>query len=750
MDNNTSNIPTLDLNALERELRLEAEYGDRPLEAFAGEAASAATLGASDVLLTEALDISPERLRETREREPGMAALGTVAGVVGPALVSGGTSLAAKAVSAPISATLKAGAAAERAVAAQLAKQGASKTAQAVGARAAGGAVEGTITGVGQLASDAALERRDLSAESALATVGAGALLGAGFGTALGTAQAAVPGIVKGSKSLKDKVAHVTKQGLNPFWDQVEGSIRRVTTGPAQRVKLRNSLGDTAEELPAYLVNDLELGNMTTLRDLAAKNNDVIEAAATEIDDAVSSLSAAITGAGTPVSRQTIYSRLIAKADEVAEKIAGAETSRNDLRLWGRYKKDLVNLRDSDQPFSLTELNLLRKQYQQKAYAAGAKKESFEADLADMLRGESRLIIDDLGVQFDNLAPGAGADLRKANKRAHIGLSIKKYLDEAAEKSSESFDLLKDGLTAFIVDMATGFGPASLLVKPALRAADTMARNAVVIGHLQSRTEQVAKAISKTVDNVFAGATKRPKLELASTQILVNSGFSINQEKPEKLPKNRQEAFANLQKNLEALNDENQLVDLLAKRTARIANASPEVAMVMQGTLAKGVAFLNEKMPRPAIQQGAFIRPWQPSTMELGKFERYLQVIESPMTVLQDLQQGTLTREHVEALQAVYPEIYREVRMGVLNRLNTPQGQALPYAKKVQIGILLNIPADSSLAPESVMMLQQGISGQIEAEQGQQRQPQATAARAEALNVAGREQTNVQRLQERK
>jgi hypothetical protein len=169
----------------------------------------------------------------------------------------------------------------------------------------------------------------------------------------------------------------------------------------------------------------------------------------------------------------------------------------------------------------------------------------------------------------------------------------------------------------------------------------------------------------------------------------------------------------------------------------------------MQDTFIRGVQFLDSKLPRPPKAVAIFEREYRPSSLEMAKFKRYVQVVEKPMTVLKELAAGTLTREHVEALRTVYPAIYRQMQQQVL--ANVESAQDMSYAKKLQLGTLLNIPADSSLEPDNFLQLQSTISqGQQPAVQGGQEVAQGVQPRAKGLDqldMSGRAETGVQSVE---
>jgi len=114
------------------------------------------------------------------------ATAGAVTGMVGPMFLSGGESLAARGVSAPMRMLTAAGRGAENITARALAGTGGGTLAgiaRATVPRMAGGAIEGAILGAGQYSTQTTLGNPDARAEELIAM---GALTGAVFGGAIG------------------------------------------------------------------------------------------------------------------------------------------------------------------------------------------------------------------------------------------------------------------------------------------------------------------------------------------------------------------------------------------------------------------------------------------------------------------------------------------------------------------------------------------------------------------------------------
>jgi hypothetical protein len=139
-------------------------------KAMADGAANAALMGAGDALRVKG-GADPEVLRIRAEEHPTAHGIGTVLGAVGGTLALG---------------EFGAGAMAERAAASVLGPEAGAGMLGHILVGAAGGAAEGTVRGVGDTFSEAALGRTDVTAGNLLAHAGLGAAFGAGVGGAFG------------------------------------------------------------------------------------------------------------------------------------------------------------------------------------------------------------------------------------------------------------------------------------------------------------------------------------------------------------------------------------------------------------------------------------------------------------------------------------------------------------------------------------------------------------------------------------
>ena len=141
---------------------------------------------------------------------------------------------------------------------------------------------------------------------------------------------------------------------------------------------------------------------------------------------------------------------------------------------------------------------------------------------------------------------------------------------------------------------------------------------------------------------------------------------------------------------------------------ANIRSFAPGISAMAAQTASRADAFLQSKIPVGALPsntlQPHLTRP-RVSDAEMAKFLRYARAVDEPLTVIEDLADGALTREGVEAVRAVYPSLFSAMQSAVMTAV-TESTEALAYDKRVQIGLLLDVPTDPSLAPGAIVALQ--------------------------------------------
>lgn len=693
----------------------EREFGNRPIAAGLAGAARSGTFGLSDVAATETGLVSPNTLQKLQEQNKTADLVGNVTGLVGSTIASGGTGLAAKTVGAAGKALNVAGRAAES-LAVKAAGTGLKGTIAGLAAR---GAAEGALVGVGDAISDAALSDKPLSAEAILADAGHSALMGAGFGAAIGTGQVTGKLLSKGVKKGVEAVKPFTSQFISPLTDQTQAVAGQVASRARQSTMLRN-LGKDADSLADYVSTNLDEGGVFgNVQSRASNNKKVMNVVGEEIGGHIDILDAQLAANGTGIQRANVFDGLLNYIDDAKAKLinAGEGINKAQLKKLKIYEGDLRKFKAQETPFSFKQLNDFRKRIGDDLELRGTEKNTAAAKAASSMYGPIREVMDELALVVN---PEVGRRLAEANKKLFIAKTIDNFLQAHAKSAP---NILNTSTLGYVTHVAR-----------------ESVRNVTVKYDLANKVLNYAKRIDDGIaDSLQNAGRTRTKVDVPALRTLLTTELATSNAQK---PKNKQEAFANISSNLAELQNPETLVDVLATKTARVSNADPAVGQQLQQKLATNIAFLQSKLPKSSVRSGVFQRPYVPSSMELAKFERYLQVIEQPESVLGEIKRGTLTREHVEALQVAYPELYKRIQFAVMDKIATNELQ-LPYAKKIQLGILLGVPADSSLQSENLLQLQQSIAAEFE-------QPQPRPAGIDRLDIAGRTGTGVENIEAKK
>lgn len=196
-------------------------------------------------------------------------------------------------------------------------------------------------------------------------------------------------------------------------------------------------------------------------------------------------------------------------------------------------------------------------------------------------------------------------------------------------------------------------------------------------------------------------------------------------------------------------------VQFAEKLTANLGganDAAPAVSLQAIATVNRAVQFLHSKAPKDTLPSTELIptkRKFEPTKTEISRFGRYVEAVENPASVLEDLSTGTLSREAVEALRTVYPNMYAEVQAQITQRLAEVDSE-LPHAAKVQLGILFGIPTMPSMQQQFLAVIQAGFnSAQNEAVTegvSGQTQSRVSSSGMKNLGIADRSETNLNKI----
>lgn len=146
----------------------------------------------------------------------------------------------------------------------------------------------------------------------------------------------------------------------------------------------------------------------------------------------------------------------------------------------------------------------------------------------------------------------------------------------------------------------------------------------------------------------------------------------------------------------------------LESQTSWLADSAPVTRQAAVNTALRQLEYLNANLPKGLAPSTPFAPALPPSRSEVAQWMRRLRAVENPTSILDDLAAGKLTPESIDAVRTVYPETFADIQGQVLDKLTTMEqrGQKPSYAKRVELGLLLGIPTDPTMTPESIAALQ--------------------------------------------
>lgn len=169
------------------------------------------------------------------------------------------------------------------------------------------------------------------------------------------------------------------------------------------------------------------------------------------------------------------------------------------------------------------------------------------------------------------------------------------------------------------------------------------------------------------------------------------------------------------------------------------SQGAPKIGDAFNQKLTNAVTYLQNIVPKERIPPNPLAPKidYKPSDSEIRQFERKLSVVQDPFSVLKDLENGTLTKDHVEALTTVYPKLYSSMQDSVFKAAANGELAALPYNKRIKLSMFMGSPMDTSLQPQNILKFQQSYG---------QQDHSIDPANKKQVNIADSMQSDVQKL----
>lgn len=730
-------------------------------EGFVGEGL---TLGLGTAAGIESGLIDRERSLKRREHNPGLFAGSTIAGAVAPLLVSGGASgaLQGAGLLARGGQALRVAGALPRAVASvgrgveagvQVAL-GAERAAGVLGTGlrlGAAGAAEGALLGAGHAVSESSLHDTDLTAEALIAGAADGALLGGATGGILGAGGKA---LLRGSEAALGGVMNRVRA---QFTDEAIGRFANEQAIQAARAGKR-ALGDGFERIGgAQAVGraGLEEGIIT------ATNNadDQLVRATAKVEEwgqRIGAISqrideAAVTNATIRPSSQRISDRVKAEVLDKLDATGFGTLSNAQRQVTRELSPFFKRLRMSDEPgaaladLSFSEMHQARKALDSVVY----RNEKAGSTAIEELRKVRAIFEQELEASADKAVSAIGDDAFGATyQQAKQKYSAMRWWQDVAEDNvkrdtANRYNSLTDYLGAGVGASAIG-GLPGLAVGMAIGQVNKFVREhgrqllavgaskAAGVARVAEHSTAIERRVERSVKSFISGTVKAAK----SAPIIT-----------EKARETRASRYARMTRDVAALSSNpGAMAAQTQDRFGQHGENMPGLAMAYGATQARGVSFLQSKMPRARVRSST-LRPdldktQRVSDSEQAKWLRYVDAVKDPMGVVDALERGDVPREGVEALRAVYPKQYQQLLAKVTERVAEAK-EPLPYAKVLQLSILFGTAMHPSMEPGFIAAAQATYAAPQEQSQDQ---GLLAPSKRNAPNTSSMHQTKTERL----
>ena len=744
--------------ALQEELRLRDEFGDNTaaLRNFAERTVASASLGLSDKALV-AMGVNPRDLSHRKRLNPKTTVTGEITGIAAPLLLSGGTSAlaqAAKIGGAGVIASARAGAALEnltvkgfqKLLGDKLKKKAVASVLSKGVAKGAGSALETSLWTTGKLISEDALGEKEFNAENVLAYGKEGALWGGLTGFGFGVA----PSLIRGGVDIvvprikNNKIVGFMSQKIDDFKEGYFNNNRNA----AKMAGLDDvQIDDLAAHKPTIFENMSPLLKKTAKEEgLGVTTNSLKLKRAVEntknkslknigktlnaIDDVDEALEVMPTRSSVALRQEQLLDDLrVNQVDEFGDPLIGRT---GDYELIDKYQKQISRNFGDDRAYTAKGLYADKVKYDNNINFEKGRwtlKDEINKRMGDAVREE-------VYEMAANAGP-LGKRLRQEMLDYATAATALKGLKKAAKKKDFSFfkDLFWGGLGGSVIDMA-GLGMTGAAIK-AFAKSDLYNRFRVLSG-VETANLTMNKAVIKSAKGFLGKANWSKAAAPVSSKLLLDSPLAVRDGKK---PKTEQDAFDNVTKQLDDLKaDPKKIQDITTNEPIRVA--APNTYSGMKGVVGRALIFLDSKLPRLMNVNPLLRKKYKPSNQDMFKFKKYLQAIQDPMAVLKDFGKGKISRESVEAIRFVYPDIYARIRTEVMKDIHA-NPESVDYKQRLLLGILMDAPTDLALMPDSIKTLQQFYSEAAVSKSG----GKISANAAKGIDKANSAATQLEKIQ---
>jgi hypothetical protein len=308
------------------------------------------------------------------------------------------------------------------------------------------------------------------------------------------------------------------------------------------------------------------------------------------------------------------------------------------------------------------------------------------------------------GLQTLDLSPRRKAQWEELQRE--IG-KIRAYTDEAASTvaTQNQFRKLTADDGSGVLGVALGGGLAGLVASG--EADPAWAAGGAVLGALARpgaaiRRLAAVEALGRQIDGKITGgmrriATKAVPLAVKAGAPAARAAGRAEDRQQRIEAERRQMAIESMTAQPAALRSE------LKSLYAGFSGSAPNTAQLAADTSQRALDYLRSQLPPQPQQYGVLDAPAERlAPSEAAAFNVKAAAVEEPWSLLEQVADGELTTDQVEAVAAVYPELLQDIRAQALDEVMglREADKVLPYETAGQLSTLTGVPIVASYSPE--------------------------------------------------
>lgn len=143
-----------------------------------------------------------------------------------------------------------------------------------------------------------------------------------------------------------------------------------------------------------------------------------------------------------------------------------------------------------------------------------------------------------------------------------------------------------------------------------------------------------------------------------------------------------------------------------------LAAVAPGLHAQMAQIATRGASYLAAHMPAPPTNPDSITpqldEPPPISQADLSHYADRVEGVENPLSLVDDLKRNKVSPEKVDAVKAVYPELYERIRANVFTQLSE-RTEPVPHSQRLVLDLALggNGALEPSLKPSSLAVMKQ-------------------------------------------